>query len=198
MVFIVVEGIDACGKGTVVNRLGVELYTLNKNNHIFLTREPYRYAHVTKLLSEKDATKRGDEALKLFVDDRKEHCKIIEQLMAAGIIVVSDRYKHSTYAYQMAQGVQFERIHALHSGLIVPDLTIIIDITAEEAIKRMAAEKRKQNSFEQREFLDKVRANYRRLKELLGENIIYVDGMRDRESVYNDVRQAVLQAIKAK
>ncbi len=197
-VFIAIEGIDACGKGTVVNKLGVELYTLDKNNHVFLTREPYRYAHVTKLLSEKDATKRGDEALKLFVDDRIEHCKTIKQLIEAGIIVLSDRYKHSTYAYQMAQGVLFEKIHQLHSGLIVPDLTIIVDITAEEAIKRMAAEKRKQNSFEQREFLEKVRANYRRLKELLGENIVYVDGMRDRESVYADVKKAVLQAIQGR
>ena len=195
MPFIVLEGIDACGKGTVINRLGLELYNLNKNNHVLLTREPYQYAKVTKLLAEKDAKKRGKEALELFVKDRIEHCKIIKPLLKEGTIVLSDRYKHSTYAYQIAQGVKFEKIHPLHKGLLVPELTIIINVTAKEAMKRMEAEKRKTNQFEQQTFLEKVRNNYLQLGKLLKEPIIYINGMQDREKVYADVKKIVLQTL---
>jgi dTMP kinase len=193
--FIVLEGIDGCGKGTVITRLAKELFEDDKNNHIYLTREPYDRNWLNNYLSKPDVPKRGEEALKLFVEDRKKHCAIIKKLIEGRNIVLTDRYAHSTYAYQMAQGIQFENIKALHAGTLVPDLTIIIDIPVEEAMNRMSKNRGTQDGFEQKEFLQKVRDNYLNLKDLLKENLIYVKGDRDRESVYQDVKKAILQLL---
>jgi len=195
--FIVIEGIDGCGKGTVVKRLVSEIYEASKDNHIFLTREPYQREWLKQFLSRLDPLSQGEDALKLFVEDRTKHCKIIETCLKKDIIVISDRYKHSTYAYQMAQGIPFEKIHELHKPLLVPDLTIVIDLPAEEAVKRMT-EGRLQDAhaFHKQEFLLKVRENYLKLKELLGENIVYIDGARDRDGVFADAWKTVSEFLR--
>ena len=194
-VFIAIEGIDGCGKGTVAKRLTTELFDRDKNNHLFLTREPYKREWLKKFLSTIDPNSRGEEALKLFVEDRTKHCKMIDACLKKSIIVLSDRYKHSTYAYQMAQGVPFERIHELHKDLLVPDLTIVIDIPVAEALKRISAGREQTNAFQQEELLTKVRDNYLKLKELLNENIVYIDGARDRDSVCADALKVVLELL---
>jgi dTMP kinase len=194
-VFIAIEGIDGCGKGTVITRLAQELFDADKNNHVYLTREPYDRDWLNTYLSKPDIPKRGEEALKLFVEDRKRHCTIMEKLLEERTIVITDRYAHSTYAYQMAQGIPFEKIKALHKGLTIPDLVIVIDIPVEEAIKRLRANRGAQDGFEQKEFLQQVKDNYLKLKDLLKENIIYVQGDRDRETVYQEVKKAALKLI---
>jgi dTMP kinase len=195
--FIAIEGIDGCGKGTVIKRLATDLFEADKNNHIFLTREPYQRDWLKKFLSRLDPISQGEDALKLFVEDRTKHCKMIEACTKKGIIVLSDRYKHSTYAYQMAQGIPFEKIHAAHQGLIVPDLAIIIDLPVAEAVRRMT-EGREQDAhaFHKEDFLLKVRENYLKLPELLKENIVFIDGNRDRESVCADALRIASDHLK--
>jgi dTMP kinase len=196
-VFIAVEGIDACGKGTIAKRLATEIFESDKNNHVFLTREPYQRDWLKKFLSQLDPLSQGEQALKLFVEDRTKHCKMIDANLKKGVIVISDRYKHSTYSYQIAQDIPFEKIHKLHQGLLVPDLTIVIDITAEEAARRMQQDRiTDAHAFHKKEFLAKVRENYLKLKELLKENIIYIDGNREREAVFADAYKAVQELLK--
>jgi len=197
-VFIAIEGIDGCGKGTVIKKLATELFEANKNNHIFLTREPYKRDWLKKFLSTIDPNSRGDEALKLFVEDRTQHCKMIDACLKKGILVLSDRYKHSTYAYQMAQGVPFERIQELHKGLLIPDLTIVVDVPVAEAMKRISAGRDQTNAFQQEELLTKCKENYLKLKELLKENIVYIDGARDRDSVSADALRIVAEFLRSK
>jgi dTMP kinase len=196
-VFIAVEGIDACGKGTIAKGLATELFEANKNHHVFLTREPYQRDWLKKFLSQLDPLSQGEQALQLFVEDRAKHCKMIDSNLKKGVIVISDRYKHSTYAYQMAQGITFEKIHQAHQGLLVPDLTIVIDITAEEAERRMQQDRiTDAHAFHNKEFLTKVRENYLKLKELLKENIIFIDGNRNKEAVFADAYKAAQELLK--
>ncbi len=197
--FIAIEGIDGCGKGTVIKKIATELFETDKNNHILLTREPYKRDWLKKFLSRLDPISQGEDALKLFVEDRTKHCKMIEACTKKDIIVLSDRYKHSTYAYQMAQGVQFEKIHELHKDLLVPDLTIIIDIPVAEAVRRMTQGRQQDaHAFHKEDFLQKVHANYHKLKELLKENIIFIDGNRNREEVCADALKATLEFLKSR
>ncbi len=194
--FIAIEGIDGCGKGTVIKRLAAELFQENKNSHVFLTREPYRREWMRKYLSTINPEYRGEEALLLFLKDRKEHVKIIKIMLKKGVIVLSDRYKHSTYAYQMAQGMSFEKIHEMHKGLPVPDITIIIDITTEEAEKRLLLKTEEQShAFNKKEMLQKARQNYLQLKELLKEPITYFNGMQDREKTYEEIKKKVIEVL---
>jgi dTMP kinase len=196
--FIAIEGIDGCGKGTVLKSIAQQLYDADKNAHILLTREPYKRDWLTKFLSQLDPISQGEQALKLFVEDRANHCKMIEACLKKGIIVLSDRFKHSTYAYQMAQGIPFEKIHELHKPLLVPDLTIIADIPASEAVKRLGQTGKDHHAFHKEEFLTKVRDNYHKLKELLKENIIIIDGTKDRETVAAEAFKIVTDFMKRK
>jgi len=181
--FIVIEGIDGAGKGLVIKHLASALFDANKNNHLFITREPYKRDWLKKFLSTIDPNSRGNEALKLFAQDRTKHCKMISSCLNKGIIVLSDRYKHSTYAYQMAQGVSFDTIHDLHNDLLVPDLTIVIDTPVDVALARIAAAREQTNAFQDEKLLRSVHANYHALKDKLDENIVFIDGNNDKDSV---------------
>ena len=195
--FIAIEGIDGCGKGTVIKKLANDLFDANKDYHIFLTREPYKRDWLKKFLSQLDPVAQGEQALKLFVEDRAKHCKMIDACLKKGIIVLSDRYKHSTYAYQMAQGMSFEKIHELHKDLLVPDLTIVIDVPAAEAVKRITGGRPQDaHAFHKEDFLVKVRDNYLKLKQMLNENIVYIDGTKDRESVSVEAFKIALDLTK--
>ena len=195
-VFIAIEGIDGCGKGTVIKKLANDLFDANKDYHVLLTREPYKRDWLKKFLSQLDPIAQGEQALKLFVEDRAKHCKMIDACLKKGIIVLSDRYKHSTYAYQMAQGMPFEKIHELHKPLLIPDLTIIIDMPAAEAVRRLSTTGLDAHAFHKEEFLTKVRDNYLKLKELLMENIIIIDGTKDRETVSAEAFKEVMALLR--
>ncbi len=197
--FIALEGIDACGKGTVVTRLASALYDADKNNHLLLTREPFQRDWLKKFLSQLDPLSQGKQALTLFVKDRTEHCKIIESALKKGVTVLCDRYKYSTYAYQMAQGLTFEEINTAHAGLLVPDLTLIIDIPAPEATRRMLLGREADaHAFHNEQLLLRARENYLALKEKLKENIVIVDGARSRDSVFTDILMHVNKLLSSR
>lgn len=193
--FIVLEGIDGCGKSTMLKRLGEELFAMDKNHHVFLTREPYNREWLDQFLAQADAREKGEEALNGFVQDRLKHCRIIKQLLEEGALIISDRYQHSTYAYQMAQGIPFETINDAHHDVLPADLTIILDVPVDTAMERMD---RRKDAFEQKAFLENVRHNYLSLKDKLNRNIIVIDGSQDKDAVYQDVKTAALDALKRK
>lgn len=197
--FIAIEGIDACGKGTIITQLATALYDSDKNNHLLLTREPFQRDWLKKFLSQLDPLSQGKQALALFVKDRTEHCKMIETALKKGVIVLCDRYKYSTYAYQMAQGLTFEEIDSAHAGLLIPDLTIIIDIPATEATKRMhTGRKTDPHAFHNEQLLTRARENYLKLKDKLKENIVIIDGARSKDAVFSDVLNHVTKLITSR
>jgi len=189
---IAIEGIDGCGKGTVLTRLAADVFNHNKDYNIFLTREPYKRDWVKKFLSQLDPVSQGEQAVELFVEDRKKHLKIVEPLLNKGIIVLCDRYLHSTFAYQMAQGITFEKIKQLHEGIRMPDLCIILDIPANISVKRIATGRENTHAFEREEFLAKVRENYLKVSKDLHHNCQIIDGNRERDLVYDDVKKTVI------
>jgi len=200
--FIVFEGIDGSGKTTQFNLFCKELK--NKGFDIFETSEPTR-GNIGELIREKlheDVENSISKAMifnLLFYADRVEHNLSIQKNLESGKLVVSDRYYHSTLAYQAAQGLDLKLLVKFHkllqdSGFVVkPDKVVFIDVPAEEAIKRIEArEKKRVEIFERLEFLKKVRENYLKLQEILDENIFVVDGTGSVE----EVRERVLSAVR--
>src|SRR3989338_4326000 len=94
--FIVVDGIDGSGKGTVIKSLANYLYNKDKRNHIFLTREPYiskHYAEIRRILKESDNPRKHALVMtRLYVGDRRVHVKWIKRELREGHIVIYDRY----------------------------------------------------------------------------------------------------------
>lgn len=199
--FIVLEGIDGSGKGTQMCMLAQWLYKRDKNAHIVMTREPTTMSEHGQLVRRLLATSRemgayAREFLRLFVEDRADHIRrLISPALRYGCIVLCDRYKHSTIAYQQAQGIAVEDIVLAHKGFLVPDLTIILDCDPRAALTRNLsdASRKYQEVFEREiEFTEKMRQNYLALPERLpDERIVVIDANRAPEAVAESVRAAV-------
>lgn len=194
--FIVCEGIDGCGKGTQAEKLVEYLFRMNKRHHILYTREPGRSQDGVKvrnsLKEEQDPRQRALEMTESFVNDRKDHvCSLVQPVLNYGGIVVCDRYKHSTFAYQSTQGIPLDKLMEMHKDLLVPDLTLIFDVPVEVALERVkndAGRDRKEVFEKNKGFQEKLRNAYLQLpKQLKGENIKIIDGNRTVDDVFQDV-----------
>ncbi len=154
--FIVLEGVDGCGKTTHAKLLA---QWLTANGHSVLhTKEPSR-GPIGLLLRDylkKETTLPLIDAL-LFTADRAEHLeKEIKPALEQGKIVICERYFYSTIAYQVAQGLDKKWLKELNAFAMRPDLTLLLDLDPEISVKRTSTKEK----FETLEFLKKVRQNY--------------------------------------
>jgi dTMP kinase len=138
---LALEGIDGCGKSTQATALAAALGA-------HLTHEPgatalgatLRHALLSPDLPEVSIRA---EAL-LMAADRAEHmASVIEPALAAGRWVVTDRFSGSTMAYQgYGRGLPLPELAALvewAAAGVRADLSILVDVTVEEAATRLAA-----------------------------------------------------------
>jgi dTMP kinase len=176
--FIVFEGVDGAGTTTQVPHLVAHIKRKDKYNDVLETREPtWRAQEIrAKLEKDKDAFSDGLRMAELYVEDRKEHTKkVILPNLREGIHVLSDRYSLSTCAYQWAQGVNIDKLVKMHKHrhVIVPDLTLFVDIDANVALERVELRGEKKEKFEQREFLETLVGAYRNLFDRISNDKIY-------------------------
>lgn len=164
--FIVFEGIDGSGKTTQIELLKSKLQSIGQNVH--MTTEPTDRS-VGKLIRQilrKEINASEETLAALFVADRLDHIQNEDDGMAAKleeeIHVISDRYYWSSYAYHglsmpIAKVVEMNDI--CHQ-LLKPDLTIYLDLTADESMKRITQRNEAQEKFEKLELLQSIRQNY--------------------------------------
>lgn len=130
----------------------------------------------------------------VFAADRVDHFyRVVGPALAAGITVVSDRWYHSSLAYQRTV-VGREWIMALNQDARTPDVTIVLNVSPELGQQRRAAAGRPQEYFHDLAIQREVAAGYRATVpelRLRGERIEVVDG----ELGEDDVAVAVLRAI---
>src|SRR3989344_670591 len=203
--FIVIEGIDGSGKGSViaeVNNLLLSRGTPEKR--IILTAEPtggFYGKKVRELLkSSADPDPFARNFLSLYVADRKEHIeKVIMPSLKERKIILCDRYKYSTFVYQRLQGIPLEEISSLHKSLPVPDLVFILDVPVEVALERISGDRKRKytESFEKKEFLEKVRSEFLNLGKIFpAEEIIVVDSSRPLEDVSREIFLAIKKRVR--
>lgn len=154
-VFITFEGIDGAGNTTQSSLLA---NWFEKNGFkVLLTKEPTVNeigSLIRKKLKLSTISHPAVDAL-LFAADRVEHVySTIIPALNSGMIVISDRYKESSIAYQAAQGLSQKWISALNKYAIEPDLTIILDVEPEISLSRKPV---LTDRYEEKEFLEKVR-----------------------------------------
>jgi len=180
--FIVLEGIDGCGKSTHARLLSKWLEESGKS--VFLTAEPTKRPVgklIREILSGKIKVDPRTLAL-LFTADRVEHVNEMKAALAEGRIVVCERYYHSTVAYQAAQGVDREWLLRLNDFAIKPDLLIFLDVNPKMGAGRTSTGE----IFEREEFLKKVKSEYRKFK-----GMKVIDSSRPQETVQRDIRELV-------
>ena len=147
--FVVLEGIDGCGKSTQIEALRRWLPTsglLATGAELLVTREPGGTAlgaALRQLLLHPpgEAAPEPMAELLLYAADRAQHVEqCIRPALAAGHWVLSDRYSGSTAAYQgYGRGLDLDRIAQLEqlaTGGLAPDLTLWLELPLAESLRR--------------------------------------------------------------
>lgn len=197
-VFIAFEGGDGAGKSTQVRLLAQRLAAAGREPR--LTRQPGGTALGRRL---RDLVLHGDpmtaraEAL-IFAADKAQHVEeVIRPALDAGAVVITDRYTDSSVAYQGAgRELGAQEVHDLQMwavGGLVPDLTVIVDITAQEGRRRRGQVHDRLES-EEDGFHEAVREHFHALAAAAPDRYLLVDGTGDAESLADAVwsRAAVL------
>jgi dTMP kinase len=147
--FITFEGIDGCGKSTQMRMLASHLRL--QGREVVTTREPggtQLGTRIRKVLLDAEEQVDPLAELLLYAADRAHHVRtLVRPALDSGHIVLSDRYADATVAYQGAgRGFPSELISeivALATGGLMPDLTLIFDLTVDESQRRAARRPRK-------------------------------------------------------
>jgi len=196
--FIVIEGIDGCGKGTQAKLLFDHLSDLGKE--VLLTAEPTR-GPLGKMIREHLSDPYfDDESLALlFAADRIEHLeKEVRPAMEDGKIVISDRYVYSSVAYQ-GQRVDLDWVGDINKYADRPDLVILLDILPSLGQRRMRERGDEFEYFEEdsdfqegvrRTFLDLSKNHH--LPESLKTKWLVINGSQDKGVISDHIIDAVL------
>lgn len=164
--FVALEGVDGCGKGTLLAGLAGWIHGLGKEHEVLLAREPTREAPAIRARLAEDASvaRDGRWFARAFTADRRRHAeRLLGPVLASGAHVLCDRYALSTLAYQQVQGVPLQELLDLQRGLPVPDLTLLLDCPVEVASARRAAAGAGEAFDRDRAFQESLRAAYLRL-----------------------------------
>jgi dTMP kinase len=199
--FIVLEGIDGCGKTTQAGKLCEWLKNKPDGGSVLFTFEPGGWdggAPLRQLVLSGALRNKWSEFF-VFMADRCEHARrVIEPALERGGFVVCDRYSPSTLAYQILSDAEIsaeaaEYIIRLsdYAGLPSPDLVLFLDISPEDARRRLAS-RGKSDSFDKRgaDYFARVRAGYERLARM-SRGWVTIDASRDEETVFGDVARSV-------
>lgn len=190
--FIVFEGVDGGGKSTQIKLLTE--YLVEKGYDVEHHMEPTK-GEIGSLLwsymKSKDRSFSPQTEALLFAADRIEHGKVIVKALEEGKVVISDRYVHSSLAYQGAAGVDVEWMKRLNKHALKPDLVILLDIDPENSLKRVSG--REKTVFEESVYLRKVRSQYLRYAEA-GE-LTVVDANCSIDEMHQRIRSLVDELI---
>jgi dTMP kinase len=179
---IVLEGIDGSGKTTQARALLRRLRRRGREAVFF--REPTRgrWGREIKRLAVRADSLTPEEQLDLFVKDRRENVALnLKPALAAGKIVVLDRYYFSTIAYQGAKGLDTGRIRRVNEAFAVrPDLVVILDVDAAAGLGRIAGRKTRDELFEREDYLVRVA---RIFSGFSGPRFAHIDGRGDKRTI---------------
>jgi dTMP kinase len=194
-IFITFEGIDGSGKSTQARSLADRM-TAN-GQEVVLTREPGGSPGaeaIRRLLVEGDTDRWSPETeILLFTAARRDHLeRTIAPALAAGKVVISDRFADSTRVYQGAARADLRPVvDLLHETMIgrEPDLTFVIDMDPEAALTRGLARNSGEDRFEDfgLEFQKKLRQGFLDLAGQFPERCHVINGSQSVDNVAADV-----------
>ncbi|HCV89157.1 MAG TPA: dTMP kinase [Alphaproteobacteria bacterium] len=201
--FITFEGGEGSGKSTQIQLLVDHLSRALSGVAPVVTREPGgtdSAESIRQLLvtGKAERWRAATEAM-LMSASRHEHvAHVLRPALAAGKLVICDRYNDSTRAYQgLVGGVPREDIEALNRlacGDLVPDLTILLDMDVAEGLRRASDRAGDESRFESKglEFHQKVRTAFLDLAGRYPDRFVIVDAGRSVETVAADIVDIVM------
>lgn len=196
--FITLEGVDGAGKSTHLDWIARRIESAGKS--VVVTREPGGTSlgeELRRLLLARPMHLET-ETLLMFAARREHLEQVILPALDAGRWVVCDRFTDATFAYQGGgRGLAPDRIEILenwvHQGL-QPDLTLVFDLSVEEARRRRMAATAAPDRFEQEnlEFFARVRAEYLARAARFPQRIRVIDASRSVDDIKNELEEIVV------
>ncbi len=187
---IAFEGIDGAGKSSHLRWLAA--YLRGQGLGVVETREPTNgtYGQYIRNLFTNRKKLSPEEELELFLLDRKEHvAQCINPALAAGQIVLTDRYYFSSVAYQGAAGMDPVDIFAKNAFAPEPDMVLLLRVSPQEGLRRIREQRREHpNDFEQEEQLIKVDRLFASFPQSY---IKRIDNSANRDKVQTCIQQLV-------
>ncbi len=206
-VFIVLEGIDGCGKSTQVKHLSKWLPQsglMPNEAKLITTREPggTKLGHSIRELLLSDFEGISPEPLTellLYAADRAQHVsQVILPALNNGHWVISDRFSSSTMAYQgFGRNLNKRMISELESiatkGL-TPNLTLLLDISVTESLSRRKYKANDRIESEGKKFLERVSDGFYSIAK--AKNWITVSSNQKQELVSREIEKELINLIK--
>ena len=200
--FITFEGGEGCGKSVQARALYRKLSKLAIP--AVLTHEPgvtslgKKIGHWLKWAQDTDISALTE--LLLFNASRAELInEVIKPALASGKVVICDRYADSTTAYQgYGRGLDLETVKAINyaaTGGLKPNLTVLLDISAEEGLGRKRAERQDRFEREELAFHQTVRGGYLKLAANEPERWLVIDASQSKEKIAEIIWQRVRQLL---
>lgn len=196
-VLITVEGVEGSGKSTQCVRL--EQYLVGRGLQVVRTSEPDGTPlglRVRALFEAPGPTPTPLTQTFLFMAARQEHVtRVIAPALAAGAVVISDRYADATVAYQgYGQGMDVQTIREMNllaTGGVLPDLTLVLDLDPVAGMRRIRG--RALDTFEKMDtaFHRRVREGYLEIARADKSRVVVLDADRDPDALHADVVRAV-------
>lgn len=201
--FITFEGIDGSGKSTQARRLAETLR--GSGYDVVLTREPGGSPgaeEIRALVLEGDPERWSAETeILLFTAARRDHMeRTIAPALAAGKVVICDRFADSTRMYQgLSRGDLRATVDTLHDLMIgrEPDLTLLIDMDPQTGHSRALSRQGHEERFEDfgPALQARMRTGFLNLAEEFADRFQVIDGNRDLESIAQDVHAIAVAAL---
>ncbi len=201
--FITLEGSEGSGKTSQLPAL--EEFLRHQGVPLYVTREPGGTpigSQVREILMgmENKAMHARTEIL-LFCASRAQLVEeVIRPRLAAGQVVLCDRYADSTLAYQgYGRGVDLDWLRRLldfATGGLKPDLTLLLDVDVEEGLRRKRSS-REWNRLDAEEvaFYQKVRQGYLAMAAAEPQRWVVIDAGLSKPQVQQTMRQTILERL---
>lgn len=201
--FISFEGMDGSGKTTQVSR--VISHLRSRGHNLLVTREPGGTEvgeQIRTILMDKANTAMTARAeLLLFCASRAQLVSsVIRPHLESGGVVICDRYIDSSLAYQgYGHGLGADAVLPVldfATGGLVPDLTVYLDISPEEGLRRRAQAALKGEEFTRldamaTEFHQRVYAGYAEIGRRAGGRWASVDAAQPPDAVFEAIMALV-------
>ncbi|MCA1899303.1 MAG: dTMP kinase [Chloroflexi bacterium] len=202
--FITLEGPEGCGKTSHIPPL-VE-FLRGKGYVVFPTREPGGTSiseQIRDILHDLKNVEMHPRAETLLYQAAR--AQIVEQVikprLAAGEIVISDRYYDSTIAYQgYGHRQDLEQVRGLvryATGGLTPDLTILLDLDVEVGLRRKKQNQSEWNRMDDHEveFYKRVRAGYLEMVKAEPERWVVVNAERKWDDVQAELKKVIVDRL---
>ena len=202
--FVTLEGGEGAGKSTHIRNLAAWLEA--QGIEVVTTREPggTEGAETIRRLIVEGSVDRWDaltETLLLNAARRDHVRRLIEPALARGAWVLCDRYVDSTLVYQgIAKGVKIEtllELHALATGPLWPDLTLVLDLPPQIGLARAAGRGGAETRFEDHDiaFHETLRQGFLDLARRFADRCAVVDASAPLEAVSAAIEAALRERL---